>query len=100
MNIGLPFLFIRKPSPKEYLNVIGSWSGHTFEATVLNSWSDGPLRAPRVLKGQLDKTRDEPYLDCTLANPSTREVDVIEVSKTMYLSRHWQCFGSESVFES
>jgi hypothetical protein len=59
--------------------VIGSWSGDSFDATLLNNWSDGPLRAPRTLKGDLNNKGGELVLSCSLAKPFSRDIDLIEV---------------------
>jgi hypothetical protein len=42
------------------LNLIGSWSADgTFEATVLNQWSEGALHATSSLQGRLTTTVED-----------------------------------------
>jgi hypothetical protein len=68
----------------EPLNLIGSWSGDSLEATVLNTWAEGPVRPPRILKGKLEDLDGEPYISATLTpSDSSQKEDFIEVPYEM-----------------
>ena len=61
------------------LNLIGSWSRYTLEATILNDSAAGPLTYQRVLKGKQILSLGKIGILCTVSQPYKRHEENILV---------------------